>query len=224
MTSKKISNFTGQAAFEQTDDLVIVRSNANYRVPFSAAAAALGVTGSLNIVGGTGTAVLEQPSSTVNNIRNLEPGNGISISLSASNGITLKHNFTVDSTGEALIVDANIPSPVIKSLVPGAGISIVSSGATLTVSQTAGAGGVINVVTANHTTIGDETVICNNSGSIDVTLDLTPNAGDTVTVQRSNSPVDIIGAINGLSKISLANKYDSLQFKYINATLKWVVI
>lgn len=122
--SKKWSEFTQQTAFEQTDLLAIVRNSTNYTVPFSAAATALGVTGTINVVGGSGTPVLEQPSGTVNNIRTLEDGNGILMAVSALNGITISHNFTQDATGVEIVEDLATASPTFPSLLPGSGMQI----------------------------------------------------------------------------------------------------
>ena len=128
MTSKKISNFSQVTSFAQTDLVNIVRSSTNYTVPFSAYAAALGVTGTINPVGGVGTPILEQPTATTNNIRTIEDGPGIIASVSAQNGIKLTQNFTFNKSGVPLIVDETLTSPVFRSIVAKSGMSIAANG------------------------------------------------------------------------------------------------
>ena len=152
MTSKKISQFNQETAFLQTDLLNIVRNSTNYTVPFSAAATALGVTGTINIVGTAGSPVLEQPSGTVNNIRTLEDGNGILTAISATNGITISHNFTQDATGTQIVDDLASASPTFPSLLPGSGMQITRVGDVITFAAT-GALPATKVVNVNA--IGD---------------------------------------------------------------------
>jgi hypothetical protein len=133
VTSKKISAFTAVSAFADTDLINIVRDSTNYTVLWSAAATSLGVTGAITGTTG-GTAVLYQPTSTSNIVRSLTNGSGVTAYLNATNGITLKHNFTFDSTGAAMTADATISSPVIRSIVAGGGASVVGSANTVTIS------------------------------------------------------------------------------------------
>lgn len=135
MTSKKISQFVQETTFLQTDLINVVRSATNFTVPFSAMAEALGVTGTINVVGGAGIPVLEQPDSTTNNIRNIESGNGVTASISPQNGIKLSQDMTIDQTGAPLVVDKDIQSPVYRSIVAGSGIAVGVSGDTIVVSS-----------------------------------------------------------------------------------------
>ena len=151
--SKKISEFTQETAFLQTDLINIVRNSTNFTVPFSAAATALGVTGTINIVGTAGSPVLEQPSGTVNNIRTLEDGNGILTAISPTNGITISHNFTQDGIGVEIVEDLASPSPTFPSFVPGAGMQITRVGDVITWTATGIAFPATKVVSVNE--IGD---------------------------------------------------------------------
>jgi len=219
----KISKFTQVQTFEQTDLINIVRNSTNYTVPFSAYATALGVTGTIVNTAG-GTPVLYQPTATTNIIRSLTSGAGVSVALNSQNGITVKHNFTFDATGASMTNSATVTSPIIRSLVAGTGVSIVASGNTNTIASTAVTTTLLTV-TANHTTTGTEDVICNNTTAITVTLDATPVAGDTVNIKRYGSGgVTVSGAIDNLTSISLGTRYDNLTVKYIDASIKWVVL
>lgn len=170
MTSKKISDFTAQSTFQSGDQLNIVRSSTNFKIDVSNLASFLGVTGTIQPVGsGSAIPVLEQPSATSNNIRGVESGSGILASISAQNGITLKHNFTFDKTGQALVVDETIASPVFKSIVAGSGISVGTSGNTIVVS--ASAVGASNTVVVNQesdfpTAVGGVITLTDNTNYI----------------------------------------------------------
>jgi hypothetical protein len=59
------------------------------------------------------------------------------------------------------------------------------------------------IVTANYTASPFETIICNNSSAINVTLDTNPIEGDIVHIKRNNAEVTIIGTIDGLSDMVL---------------------
>lgn len=169
MTSKKISEFIQETSFQQTDLLNIVRSSTNFGIPFSALAPALGVTGSINVVGGTGIAVLEQPSATINNIRTIESGNGILASLSPQNGVSLAQNITVDQTGVPVIVDKLVAAPIYRSFVAGAGATVALSGNTVIFGVASASG--TNVVIVNQlsdfpTPIGDVITLVDNTNYI----------------------------------------------------------
>jgi len=87
-----------------------------------------GTTGSLVQAGDpTATPVLDTQGS-VNNIRNLEDGSGVKSSVSAQNGITLAHNFTVDEVGVPIMLNKTLTSPTLPSFIAGTGISIASVG------------------------------------------------------------------------------------------------
>ena len=132
---QKISSFTSQAAFQDTDLITFVRSGTNFNGAFSTLKLSLGVTGTLNPVG-DGVPVLEQPVAGTNNIRDIESGAGIIASVSPENGITLDWNVLQDSVGEPLTTGLTDAKPVICSVVAGLGISIVKAGNTLVFNNT----------------------------------------------------------------------------------------
>jgi len=100
----------------------------NYKITYANFISGLGVTGTIEQDGDvTGTPVLDVQG-TVNYIRNLEAGAGVSINVSVENGIAIAHNFTVDSVGEPLIQDAGDPSPTVVSIEAGTGISVATVG------------------------------------------------------------------------------------------------
>jgi len=108
----------------------------NYKITYANFISGLGVTGTIVQDGAvTGTPVLDV-SGTINNIRNLENGSGIAASVSAQNGITLAHNFTVNSTGSPLMLNTTATSPTFVSLVAGTGITLTAASSTITLDST----------------------------------------------------------------------------------------
>jgi hypothetical protein len=108
----------------------------NYKITYANFISGLGVTGTIVQDGAvTGTPVLDVQG-TVNNIRNLEAGAGIDLSVSVDNGITVQHNFTVDSVGEPIMQDAGDPSPVLVSIEAGDGIDVETVGTRVVISST----------------------------------------------------------------------------------------
>lgn len=124
---KKISQFTQQLTFQATDILNIVRSNTNFKIPVSGLPAFLGVTGTI-VPRGTGTPVLNQPTSTSNEIRGIEAGVGIIVGLGVSDDVQIKHNFDNIGSGTSLIKSLITAKTEWKSLIAGPGIAIASTG------------------------------------------------------------------------------------------------
>jgi hypothetical protein len=108
----------------------------NYKITYANFISGLGVTGTIVQDGAvTGTPVLDV-SGTVNNIRNLENGSGVTCSVSAENGITIAHNFTVDSVGEPILQNAGATSPTFVSIEAGEGIEVGTTGTRVVISST----------------------------------------------------------------------------------------
>ncbi len=126
--SQKISTFTGQSILDNSDLFTFVRNGTNYNVSLSNFKADLGVTGTINQVGDPlGAPILDKPSATQNNIRNLESSKGVIASVSAQNGINLACNFSQAATGLKLIPDLNADQYKVKTLVAGTNIAINES-------------------------------------------------------------------------------------------------
>ena len=90
---KKVSQLTAQTSYQSGDLINIVRNGTNYKIDASNLAAFLGVTGTLVPVGGSGAPILEQPSTALNRIRNLESGLGTTAFVTSQNGVKINHNF-----------------------------------------------------------------------------------------------------------------------------------
>lgn len=147
MADKKISQFIGQSLLQDADQFNFIRSSTNYRIPFSDLKLSLGTTGTIAAVGSSlATPVLSVPVAGINQIRGLESSKGIITALSASNGITVKTNFTQAVTGTTLIADLNAAQYKFKTLKPGADIALADDGDSVTISYSPGAASLRTVV------------------------------------------------------------------------------
>jgi lipoprotein-anchoring transpeptidase ErfK/SrfK len=132
----KQSDFTQQTSIISGSFLGFFANGYNYKISYDNFLGGLGVTGSIAQDGAsTGTPVLDIQG-TVNYIRNLEDGSGIVTNVSAENGITIAHNFTVNTTGQPLMQDIAAASPMFVSLVGGTGISCTTVGDTIEIAST----------------------------------------------------------------------------------------
>ncbi|MES0327443.1 MAG: hypothetical protein ABUK13_04545 [Gammaproteobacteria bacterium] len=135
--SQKISQFSSQTSFSDTDSLTFIRQGQNFTGSFSDFKLSLGVTGTLTSIGDPlGVKVLSEPTAQDYQIRNIESGKGIIASVSAQNGILFGANFTQSATGSKLIPDLNAAQYKVKTISSGEGISIADDGDTLTLSST----------------------------------------------------------------------------------------
>ena len=137
MASKRESQLTTQVDFVSGDLVTGLRSGANVNFSFDGLFNAMSGMTNLNQIGDPlGAPVLEQPVAGENNFRNLEDGAGVSATISAQNGISLKWNVSQGATGTPLVDDLTIAQPVLASLSSGQGISITKTAGVITVSNT----------------------------------------------------------------------------------------
>jgi hypothetical protein len=136
------SNGVRQSQFEELNSITpgsyfgFFFNGYNYKITYANFLDGLGVTGTIEQAGDVvGTPVLDVQG-TVNYIRNLEAGAGIDLSVSVDNGITVQHNFTVDSVGEPIMQDAGDPSPLLVSIEAGDGIDVETVGTRIVISST----------------------------------------------------------------------------------------
>jgi len=184
----------------------------NYKITYANFISGLGVTGTIVQDGSvTGTPVLDV-SGTVNNIRNLENGSGITASVSAENGITLAHNFTVNSTGSPLMLNTSALSPTFVSLVAGTGITLAAASNTITITNAPAAAQVRGQVYMQGNTTA--TVIASTATPVLVagtwTVDLSTNATCTtagrITYTGTTTQILTINAALSLDPASGSNQ------------------
>ena len=134
---RKKSDFVAKDSVDAGAFMDYFVSGVNYKISYDNFVGGLGVTGSIEQDGDpTGTAILDVDGS-VNKIRNLENGPGIVGTVSAQNGLKVSHNFTVDGTGEPVMQGSSNQSPVIASLVAGAGITLTSGSGYIEIAEDA---------------------------------------------------------------------------------------
>lgn len=133
---KKISQFLEEGTITSDGYLTFIQDGVNYKILYTDFLAELGVTGTIEPIGGVPSTPVLDVDGSVNYIRNLEDGSGITMEVSLDGGITVAHNFTADATGVPLLVDTSAASPVIRSLVAGQGIQLDGSDGEVTITAT----------------------------------------------------------------------------------------
>jgi hypothetical protein len=130
------SEFVQQTSILAGSSFGFFNNGYNYQITYANFLNGLGVTGTIAQVGDvTGVPVLDI--SGVNNyIRNLEEGSGISLNLSAEDGIEIAHNFTIDSVGEPIVQNGGAASPTFVSIEGGGGIAVETTGTRVVISST----------------------------------------------------------------------------------------
>lgn len=131
------SQFVEITQSQPTDYFDIVRNGQNLKISQTNLINDFGAVGSLSTRGEiTGTPILYQVL-TDNYIRNIVSGSGIIASLSVQDGVQLDHNFIVDKTGAAIMINESTATPTLRSLVAGSGIAISSIGDTIQINTSA---------------------------------------------------------------------------------------
>lgn len=123
---RKKSEFVAKDTVQAGGYLDYVVNGTNYKISYDNFVANLGVTGSIVQTGAvTGAPVLEVDG-PVKRIRNMEDGSGISVNVSATNGLVVSHNFTANADGLPILLNTTAASPTIASIVAGSGISVTA--------------------------------------------------------------------------------------------------
>jgi hypothetical protein len=134
--SDKISEFIVDSDVTDSSLVTYVKNGQNFTVTQAEYVKLFGVTGSIVQEGSvTGTPVLDV-AGTVRNIRNLENGSGVKASVSAQNGVTLEHNFLVDTVGTPIMNDSTLLQPTFPSLLAGTGMQISETNNVITITAT----------------------------------------------------------------------------------------
>lgn len=205
---RKKSQFVQKATVESGSYMDYFVNGTNYKISYADFVSGLGVTGSIVQDGAvTGAAILDTQG-TVNNIRNIENGSGISAAVSPENGVIISHNFTVDSTGSPIMLNTTADSPAFVSLVGGNGISLTATDNYITIDQE-GIAEYANVTMQGNST---ETVISATSTAVKVAGtfvvgDEAGYTGDTTgrITHTGNTARHIINAIVSMTVASGTN-------------------
>lgn len=131
----KKSAFTGSTTIPNGSYFDFVVNGQNLHIKDTDFYAALAVTGSIVQEGDpNGTPMLDKQGS-VNAIRNITAGFGISSTINPYNGITLSTSSTFDETGATLVDDISVSSPVWRSIVAGSGVTATGATGTITLAS-----------------------------------------------------------------------------------------
>lgn len=123
---RKKSQFTQQSTVLANSYMDYFVNGTNYKIAYTDFVGGLGVTGTIVQDGAvTGTPVLDVDG-TINNIRNIENGPGITAGVSAQNGVIISHNLTANTDGLPILLNTTAASPTIASIVAGSGISVAA--------------------------------------------------------------------------------------------------
>jgi len=222
---RKKSQFVAKTTVDAGSYMDYFVNGTNYKISYDNFVSGLGVTGSIVQDGAvTGAAILDTQG-TVNNIRNIENGSGISAAISPENGVILSHNFTQNATGTPIFLNTTADSPTFVSLVAGNGIGITSTDSYVTIAQ-AGVAEYANVTMHGNST---ETVISSTATAVKVAGtfvvgDEAGYTGDTTgrITHTGHTARHVINAIVSMTVTSGANHsvsiYIALNGTVINST------
>lgn len=76
----------------------------------------------------------------------------------------------------------------------------------------------IEITTADFTTSRNQIIICQNTSSINVTLDVNAVAEDNVHIKRTDAVVNVIGSIDGRTKKIINVRYYSMHLVFDGTT------
>lgn len=208
------SQFIEETSVPAGSSLGFFNNGYNYQITYDNFLSGLGVTGTIVQDGAvTGVPVLDVQG-TVNNIRNLEAGAGISISVSPENGIGIAHNFTVSTTGEPLMQSVLSASPTFVSLVAGVGINVNTVGTTIEISNDlASIYGVVYMqgnATATVIASTSTPVKVGGTWTTDIASSFTATTGGRLTYTGTETQVVRIDCALTLSPTSGANQHISV--------------
>lgn len=127
-TNRKKSNFPAKTTVLSGASFDYFVGGTNFKIPFTDFVNELGVTGTLEQTGDPNATPVLDTQGSVNNIRNLEDGSGVKFNVSAQNGITGAHNFTVDEVGAPIMLNKTLTSPTFPSLLGSTTIGVQAVG------------------------------------------------------------------------------------------------
>ena len=244
-SGRKKSAFIAKTSVTSGAFLDFFVSSTNYKISYADFVSGLGVTGTITTLGAASGTPILNVSGTVNRIRNIENGSGITSNVSASEGCEIKHNFLADGTGHAIFKNTTAAQPTFASLVAGSGITLTTTSNYITIEKTAdtlvggmaslqgnsgattiGGAGTAVLVTGTWTAEKTSTVTPSTAGRLTYTggTSIDINFGATVSIKTasaSGQTVSVYLARNG-TKIDASRVTVVLDNTDKNVALTWV--
>lgn len=207
------SQFIVETSIPAGSSLGFFNNGYNYQITYANFLAGLGVTGSIAQDGDPAGVPVLDVQGTVNYIRNLEAGDGISINVSPQNGITVEINFAADNTGESVIHDLSSAQPTFVSLVAGDGISLQTVNDTIVITNELANiyGQVYMQGNATATVIASTATPVKVAGTwtVDIQESFTGTTGGRLTYTGTTTQVIRVSAVLSLSPSSGSNQHVS---------------
>lgn len=212
---RKISQFVAKTTISGSNSyLNYIIDSTNYRIAYTDFVNGLGVTGTIVQAGAVTAAPILDTQSTVNNIRGIENGSGIAANVSASNGVQIKHNFTIDATGSPLMLNTTATSPTFVSLLAGSGITLSAAGNVIAISANDDLAYAESYLQGNSTAtvIASTTtpVLIAGTWAFGVNTGFTQTSGGRFTYNGTTTAVMTIHASITLDPVSASNQNLSL--------------
>ena len=208
---RKISQFVAKTTISGSNSyLNYIIDNTNYRIAYTDFIGGLGVTGTIVQAGAVTAAPILDTQGDINNIRGIENGSGIAANVSATDGVEIKHNFTVDATGSPLMLNTAATSPTFVSLLAGSGITLTAVGNVISISANDDLAYVESSLQANATAtvIGATAtpVLIAGTWAFGVNTGFTQTSGGRFTYNGTTTAVMTIHASITLDPVSAASQ------------------
>jgi len=208
---RKISQFVAKTTISGSNSyLNYIIDNTNYRIAYTDFLGGLGVTGTIVQAGAVTAAPILDTQGDINNIRGIENGSGIAANVSATDGVEIKHNFTVDATGSPLMLNTTATSPTFVSLLAGSGITLTAVGNVISISANDDLAYVESSLQANATAtvIGATAtpVLIAGTWAFGVNTGFTQTSGGRLTYNGTTTAVMTIHASITLDPVSAASQ------------------
>ena len=208
---RKISQFVAKTTISGSNSyLNYIIDNTNYRIAYTDFLGGLGVTGTIVQAGAVTAAPILDTQGDINNIRGIENGSGIAANVSATDGVEIKHNFTVDATGSPLMLNTTATSPTFVSLLAGSGITLSAVGNVIAISANDDLAYAESYLQGNSTaTVIASTatpVLIAGTWAFGVNTGFTQTSGGRFTYNGTTTAVMTIHASITLDPVSAANQ------------------
>ncbi|MEE8289575.1 MAG: hypothetical protein V3R25_09200 [Nitrosomonadaceae bacterium] len=82
---------------------------------------------------------------------------------------------------------------------------------------------VLGAAVTVFTSTGTQTIICNNTGTLTLTLNLTPDDGEDLNIKRRDAAVSVVGSIDGADPTAILSQFDNMHAVFTLGAAEWGV-